>query len=143
MVAGRRHSHGGQKVIYYTKPMSSSRTAQEVANITDEGRFEQLATAVLRQAEPLCRNLCHVGVNAAGQTRKSPSDGICFALGADPPRMIVAHHTITEGEGLRKKWLHDPSTVTRRKGSHCLILGGRKPSPLGEAFRRLAVRLAT
>ena len=102
---------------YYTKPMSSSRTAQEVANITDEGRFEELATAVLRQAEPLYRSLCHVGVTAAGQTRKSPSDGICPAPGADPPRMIVAHHTITEGKGLRKKWLHDPSTVRPRKGS--------------------------
>jgi len=111
-------------VRYYTKPMSSSRTAQEVAKITDEGRFEQLATAVLRQAEPLYRNLCHVGVNAAGQTIRSPLDGICFVPGADPPRMIAAHHTITEEKGLRKKWLHDPSTVTRRKGSHSVAPPG-------------------
>lgn len=143
MFAGRRHSHGRQKVRYCTEVMSSSQTAQELAKITDEGRFEQLATAVLRRADPLYRNLCHVGVNAAGQTRKSPLDGICFAPGADPPRIIAAHHTITEGDDLRKKWLHDPSTVRRRKGSRSAALPGDliKTSQIVEKERKRSPNL--
>jgi len=96
--------------------MGQSGTAQAVAGITDEGVFEQLATAVLRRAEPRYNNLCHVGVNADGQTIKSPLDGICFVPAADPPCMISVHHTTTGAANLAKKWLHDPSTVNPRKG---------------------------
>jgi hypothetical protein len=56
-------------------------------------------------------------VNAAGKTVKSPVDGICFILGADPPHMIAVHHTTTDLKKLGKKWLHDPSTVKPRKKS--------------------------
>src|ERR1017187_6714305 len=87
LFAGSCHTHGRQKVRYCTEVMTSSQTAKELAKITDEGRFEQLATAVLRRADPLYRNLCHVGVNAAGPTRNSRLVALCFGPGAASPRM--------------------------------------------------------
>ena len=91
-------------------------SSQRLADITDVGLFEQLATAILRECNPLYANIVHTGVNADGKTVKSPLDGICFAPGADPPHMISVHHTITGISGLEGKWLHDPSKVTPRKG---------------------------
>ncbi|OGP68686.1 MAG: hypothetical protein A2W27_05645 [Deltaproteobacteria bacterium RBG_16_44_11] len=98
--------------------MDTEKTIQALAAITDEGLFERLAMAVLREADPKYRSLAHPGVNAAGKTVKSPVDGICFIPGADPRHMIAVHHTITVRNDLEKKWLHDPSTVKPRKGSH-------------------------
>ena len=91
-------------------------TTQAIADITDEGLFELLATAVLREAEPDCQNLVHPGVNADGKTVKSPLDGVHFAPGADPPHLIAIHHTTTGIDSLEGKWLHDPSKVKPRKG---------------------------
>jgi hypothetical protein len=96
--------------------MHGATTTQAIADITDEGLFERLATAVLRDAEPDCRNLVHPGVNAGGKTVKSPLDGIHFAPGADPPHLIAIHHTTTGIDNLEGKWLHDPSKVKPRKG---------------------------
>ncbi len=89
--------------------MSTDKTAQALAAITDEGLFERLAMSILREANPTCRSLVHPGINVAGKTVKSPLDGICFVQGADPPHMIAVHHTITCRNDLEKKWLHDPS----------------------------------
>lgn len=98
--------------------MSTNQTAQKIANITDEGLFESLATAVLREANSNYESLVHTGINAQGKTKKSPVDGICFVSGANPPRMILVHHTITASSGLEKKWLYDPSkTKSRRKNT--------------------------
>lgn len=91
-------------------------TAEALSAITDEGLFERVAAAVLREACPLCRALVHPGVNAAGKTVKAPLDGICFVPGSAPPHMVAVHHTTTALDGLRKKWLHDPAQVTPRKG---------------------------
>ncbi|HPL48461.1 MAG TPA: hypothetical protein PL030_09680 [Smithella sp.] len=96
--------------------MHVERTLQALAAITDEGFFERLATAILREANPTYCSLTHTGVNIAGKTVKSPIDGICFVKGADPPHMIAVHHTITARNDLEKKWLHDPSKVKPRKG---------------------------
>lgn len=97
--------------------MSTDKTIQALAAITDQGKFECLAAAILREADPTYRSLCHPGVNATGKTIKSPLDGICFVQGADPPHMIAVHHTTTARDDLKKKWLHDPSKVRPRKGS--------------------------
>src|SRR5258708_16829304 len=97
--------------------MSAEGTAKALAAITDEGLFERLAMAILREADPTYRPLAHPGVNVAGKTVKSPLDGICFVQGSDPPHMIAVHHTITAREDLEKKWLHEPSKVKPRKGS--------------------------
>lgn len=98
--------------------MSTETTAQALANITDAGLFERLATSVLRAAHPeQYAPLAHPGVNVAGKTVKSPLDGICFVQGANLSHMIAVHHTIAARDDLEKKWLHDPSTVKSRKGS--------------------------
>lgn len=79
--------------------MSASGTAQKLADITDEGLFERLATAVLRRAEPQYRGLCHTGVNSAGQTIRGPVDGIWFP---DATSMVLVHHTTTGRRKLRQ-----------------------------------------
>jgi len=103
-----------------------------LAAITDEGLFECLATAILREANPMCRSLAHPGVNAAGKTVKSPLDGICFVQGADPPHMIAVHHTTTALKELEKKWLHDPSRVKPRKGQ-------QSTAPAGDLIKTAAL----
>jgi hypothetical protein len=108
--------------------MSTEKTVQALAAITDEGFFERLAMAILREANPTYRSLVHPGVNVSGKTVKSPLDGICFVQGADPPHMIAVHHTITARDDLEKKWLHDPSEVKPRKGS-------RPTAPAGDLIK--------
>src|SRR5258708_996158 len=97
--------------------MAIGNTQRALAGLTDEGHFERLATAILREANPVYRSLVHAGVNTEGKTVKSPLDGICFVQGAQPPHLIAVHHTITERAGLEKKWLHDPARVKRRRKS--------------------------
>lgn len=108
--------------------MRADQTAQALAAIADEGVFERLATAILREANPIYRSFAHPGVNVEGKTVKSPLDGICFVRGADPPHMIAVHHTITSRDNLEKKWLHDPSKVKPRKGS-------RPTAPAGDLIK--------
>jgi hypothetical protein len=100
------------------------RTVRKLSEITDEGAFEGRATAILREAQPEYASLLHPGINSAGKTVKAPVDGIGFVLGAEPPHMIAAHHTTCKRDDLPKKWLHDPATVTPRKG-------GRPTMPAG------------
>lgn len=90
-------------------------SAALLAKITDEGFFEQLATAILREADSAYRPLVQTGVNLKGKTRKSPVDAICFEEGADPPHLIAVHHTTCAETGLERKWLHKPETVKPRK----------------------------
>jgi len=108
--------------------MSAEKTEQALASITDEGLFERLATAILREADSTYRSLVHPGVNVMGKTVKSPLDGICFVQGVDPPHMITVHHTISARDDLEKKWLHDPSKVKPRKGS-------RSSAPAGDLIK--------
>jgi hypothetical protein len=68
------------------------------------------------------------GINSAGKTVKAPVDGICFVRGAEPPHMIAAHHTTCKRDDLRKKWLHDPATVTPRRR-------GRPTMPAGDLIK--------
>ena len=94
--------------------MAQGDTVRKLADMTDEGVFERLATAVLRHSDGRFRSLSHPGVNADGKTVKSPVDGIAFVPGADPPEMIAVHHTICAAKDIEKKWLHDPTTVKPR-----------------------------
>ncbi|MBX9926517.1 MAG: hypothetical protein K2Y05_09175, partial [Hyphomicrobiaceae bacterium] len=71
--------------------MTDSQTARKLADMTDEGRFERLATAVLRASNPVYAALLHTGVNADGKTVKAPVDGFAFVPGATPPHMVAAH----------------------------------------------------
>lgn len=103
--------------------MSFRNTTQALADMTDEGLFERVATAVLRIADPRCIAVSHPGVTASGKTRKAPLDGIGFVPGADPPHLVAIHHTTTAASQLRNKWLHDPATVKSRTAR-------RKPTAL-------------
>jgi hypothetical protein len=89
-------------------------TASAVASLTDEGRFELLAMAILREADPIYRLVAHTGINAAGRTVKCPVDAIGFVRGSDPLHLVLVHHTTTLAKNLKDKWLHDPATVIAR-----------------------------
>ena len=90
--------------------MDNNNTRRRLDEITDAGLFEKLATAVLREQDPRCRHLAHVGVNAEGRTVKSPSDAIVYISDEGQSRMMVVHHTTCQRRGLRRKWLADPQS---------------------------------
>lgn len=113
--------------------MAQENTVRKLADITDEGAFERLATAVLRHSDERCRALSHPGVNADGKTVKSPVDGIAFTSDASPPQMIVVHHTICAAKDLEKKWLHDPGAVIPRGRS------GLPTAPAGDIIKTIAI----
>ena len=52
------------------KSMAHAATLKALADITDTGLFERLATSVLREANPIYEPLVHTGVNANGKTVK-------------------------------------------------------------------------
>jgi len=112
--------------------MKTGQTIQKLAQITDEGLFESLATAILRDAEPEYRTIAHIGVNEFGKTVKAPLDGISFVPGAQPPHMIAVHHMICARKDLSKKWLHDPSAVKHVKKVHAT-------SPQGDVLKTIAI----
>ena len=91
-----------------------SETQKRIAQITDAGLFERLATAVLRDADERCRLIVHSGVNLDGKTVKGALDGINFVPEREPPHMVAVHHTICRREDLEKKWLHNPSAGPSR-----------------------------
>ncbi|NLU97151.1 hypothetical protein B6N13_03445 [Marinomonas sp. UCMA 3892] len=95
--------------------MAHASTLKALAEITDTGLFERLATSVLREANPIYESLVHTGVNTDGKTVKGPIDGITFNKSNRQPHMISVHHTTGGRDKLEKKWLHDPSKVKRRK----------------------------
>ena len=85
-------------------------TRQRLARITDAGLFEKLATAILREEDPHCRRLAHVGVNAEGKTIKNPVDGIVYTSVDGQRHMLAVHHTTRHTNDLRRKWLTDPDS---------------------------------
>lgn len=78
-------------------------TSKALASITDESLFELLATAVLRESDPIYTGLIHTGINFEGRTVKSPLDGICFVEEDNTKHLVTAHHTITSAKSLKKK----------------------------------------
>lgn len=108
-------------------------TIKKLAEITDAGLFERLATDVLRSCKPsLYESLSHPGVNSDGKTVKAPLDGISWVRDADGDRVIAAAHSTDKQSDIRKKWLHDPTTVKPRKA------GGKPTAPEGDL--RKAIR---
>jgi len=69
-------------------------------------KFERLASAVLRRAEPAYQRLIDTGTNTDGQTVKSPLDGICVSPDSHPLYFVVFQYTMTRLPRLRTKWLH-------------------------------------
>jgi hypothetical protein len=110
--------------------MAQESTIRKLADLTDAGVFERLATAILR-SDYRYTSLTHPGINADGKTVKSPLDGITFLLGSSPPQMIAVHHTICAAKDLDKKWLHNPAHVKPR---------GKKPTaPAGDILKTIEI----
>jgi hypothetical protein len=91
------------------------KTAEAIECITDAGKFEILATRVLRIADDDCRLLEHMGVNAAGKTVPNPVDGFCRVPGTSPPRFVMAAFTTINLDFLERKWLFDHSSAKHAK----------------------------
>ena len=77
--------------------MDGNDTRRLLDQITDEGLFEELATAVLRKQDPRCRRLAHVGVNVSGRTVKSRLDGVEYISDQGSLRLMAVHHTTWVG----------------------------------------------
>jgi hypothetical protein len=113
--------------------MSIRNSTQALAEMTDEGLFERVATAVLRIADPRCIAISHPGVIASGKTRKAPLDGVGFVPGAKPAHLVAIHHTTTAARELKNKWLHDPATVKPRTAR------GQPTAPPGDLIKTASI----
>lgn len=90
-------------------PQPSNSTEMLIGAMTDAGKFERLATSVLRIADPVYEKIVHTGVNTSGQTIVDPLDGISICKDTDGLGYAIAcEHTITARPSLSKKWL-DPN----------------------------------
>ena len=94
--------------------MDGINTRDRLAQITDAGRFEELATAVIRALDPDCRRIAHVGINKEGKTVQSPVDGIAYTLANGQRRMLAVHHTTCRPKDLRYKWLSSPDSDLKK-----------------------------
>ena len=95
----------------------NNETAREIAAITDEGKFELLATAVMRVAEPRYIALSHPGVNPKAKRSNRRSTALPSFPARIRPHMLAAHHTTTKAKNLEPKWLFDPAKATPRKNA--------------------------
>jgi hypothetical protein len=90
----------------------NSETIRALESMPDDAKFEHLVMAILRRSEQKYRGLVHTGINSQGKTVKSPVDGILINNSCDPPHFVIAHHTTTNRDKLRKKWLHKGTKKT-------------------------------
>lgn len=96
--------------------MHFTNTERLLSEITDEGLFEKLVMAVLRENKPEYREAIHTGMNIEGKTVKAPLDGVCIVQGHDGNNEAIAfHHTTTRLKDLETKWLLDLANVKPRK----------------------------
>jgi len=121
---------------------TSLNTRELLEKITDTGRFEILATDILRAANPLYKSLSHPGVNAEGKPVKSPVDALITTYSEDGKTLVLVAHTTTAKNKLRGKWLTDADSDCvkalkiisdeRKRGSidrACIVLTtNREPS---------------
>jgi hypothetical protein len=82
-------------------------TLKLIEEMTDVGKFEQLALAVLRRMEPECEAVIHEGLNADGKTINSQVDAEGVVPGSNPPRYVMVVCTTTKRKKLKGKWLFD------------------------------------
>ena len=91
-------------------------TTQALAEITDAGLFEKIATSVLRYAEPeIYGNVSHQGVNPQGKTVKAPLDNVGWHHTEVDETIVCIAHTTTSKSDLENKWLRDLDNVKPRK----------------------------
>ena len=94
--------------------MDGISTRQRLTQITDAGRFERLATAVLREVDADFRRVAHIGVNKIGKTVKGPVDGIVYTRIDGERQMLAVHHTTRRPQDLTSKWLTDPDSDLKK-----------------------------
>ncbi|MBN1311943.1 MAG: hypothetical protein JXB30_11030 [Anaerolineae bacterium] len=82
-------------------------TAERLEEMTDDAKFERLATLILRKADSRCEAIMRLGMNARGQPIAAPNDGFCQVPGSDPPQFLWVQHTIENRDRLRNKWLSE------------------------------------
>jgi hypothetical protein len=70
-----------------------SHVATTLDAITDSGKFELIATAVLRRARPELTAIIHTGINAEGKPVPSPIDGIGLLAGTSNHFGAIQHTT--------------------------------------------------
>lgn len=102
--------------------------ATALDRITDSGRFELLATAVLRRARPEFAAIIHTGVNAEGKSIPSPIDGIGLLPGVSQHFGTIQHTTCSLSE-LRRKWLGTEGDIAK---AATLIREERQRNPEAE-----------
>jgi len=82
-------------------------TAEALQAITDRGKFELLVMPILRHSDKDYQAIIHTGVNAAGETIKSPLDAFCLVPKSNPPHYIMVECTTTDISSLKNKWLSE------------------------------------
>ena len=86
-------------------------TNSALANITDAGLFERLASDVLRFAEPdIYKSISHQGMNPQGKTIKAPLDNVGWSYINGEDMVVAVAHTTTSRNDLDTKWLRDLDT---------------------------------
>jgi hypothetical protein len=102
--------------------------AAALDKITDSGRFELLATAVLRRARPELAALIHTGINAEGKPVPSPTDGMGLVAGTSH-HFGSLQHTTCSLDALRRKWLGRKGDIVK---AVALIRDERQRNPSAE-----------
>ncbi|MFX1284521.1 MAG: hypothetical protein ACFFB5_12750 [Promethearchaeota archaeon] len=82
-------------------------TSQLLEGITDAGKFELLASDILRYKYPELEGLIHIGVTTSGRTRRSPLDGFLKIPYSEPPHYALIQHTTVDLVSLKEKWIDD------------------------------------
>jgi hypothetical protein len=91
-------------------------TAEALDGMTDESAFELLAVRSLRELEPDCHSLVHLGMNSQGKTIRNPIDGFCLVPNSTPPRYVMVAATTTSSKSLKSKWLTDGKPSIPKSG---------------------------
>ena len=91
-------------------------TAEALEGLGD-AEFEMLAIRSLRELEPDCKAIIHLGMNAQGKTIPGPLDGFCRVPGFDPPRFVMIAATATMLAKLKGKWLSGAGTGRNKRGA--------------------------
>ncbi len=104
-------------------------TAKALEGISNPGKFELIATSVLRKQNKDYAAIIHTGINVKGKPINSPVDGFCLVPRSDPPRFLLVEHTTTDRDGLQNKWL---SILEGKEGD--LIKASRKAEDIRKSF---------
>ncbi|MBX9654798.1 hypothetical protein K2Y11_14385 [bacterium] len=80
-------------------------TAAILESLTDLAKIEQIATSILRKAEPKYVGIIQTGLNARGETIVTPVYGLHLIPHSNPPHYVLVQHTTTDRDRLRGKWL--------------------------------------